>query len=345
MITGTATTVTADGQTATFDNDQEAVINFKTTSGTTYYAVAQAQTAFIDRDTAADTYAPNQLSLWYAYTGATTSPVYQGQYQTNANTALLGNNLLEGSDNLLTNNDGNTQSSNDVERLDFILDSTGQLATTTQAFAVFDRGNDTNHDAFKIAVITGVDSNGNPTSYGGNLVTVTPNDYDTSANPVANQNYTVYRYDDTSSPDNISDWDNNVTGGSVSTDLGTQGVGGVVLSLANLGITAGETIYGYSIMAADVYTTGTATVAINASISSDLVNYMNTTYYPDNTSDNTTAGNKTGDGGLDLMDINGVEFSTVEVTPEPGAYGGVLLALALGAYALQQWRRRSLRSA
>jgi hypothetical protein len=323
----------------TFDNDQEAITSFRTTSGTIYYAVAQAQTAFIDRDPTADTYAPNQTSLWYAYTGSATNPTYLGTDQTNANTALLGNNLLEGSDNLLTNNNGNTQSSDDVERLDYILNTNGQT-TTNESFAVFDRGNDTNHDSFKIAVITGIDSNGNPTSYGGNLITVTPSNYDTSANPVANQSYTVFRYDNATSPDNLTAWDNNVTGTHIaSTDQSSQGIGGVVITLASLGLTSGATVYGYSIMAADVYTTGTASVAITTSISADLVNYMNTTYYPSNTSDNTTVGDGNY-GGIDLMDVNGVEFSTTQVTPEPAVYGGVLLALALAVFALRPRRPR-----
>jgi len=251
MVTGTATSVTTDSETVTFDNNAEKVVNFTTTTGKTYYTVTSAQTALIQRDPTHDTYAPNEISIWYAYTGSATSPTYEGQYHTDANTALLGNNLLEGSDNLLTNQNGNTQSSGDVERLDFILNSSGESATTDQAFAVFDRGNTTNHDSFKIAVITGVDTNGNPTTYAGNLVTVTPSNYDTAANPVANQNYTVFRYD---TGNDLSSSDNSVTGTNIlSTDQGTQGVGGVVLSLANLGISAGTRIYGYSIMAADVY--------------------------------------------------------------------------------------------
>lgn len=343
VVDGTPTTETANGETVTFDNTQDEVTSFVSGTGTsakTYYTVAAAQEAIIDRDPSKDTYAPNQLSLWYAYTGSATNPTYLGTDQTNANTALLGNNLYEGSDNLLTNDDGNTQSSDDVERLDFILNKTGESATTGQAFAVFDRGNDTNHDSFKIAVVTAVDSNGNPTAYGGDLITVTSADYDTSANPVANQNYTVFRYN---AGNNLTSWDNNVTGGSIATtDQGTQGVGGVVLSLANLGISAGTTIYGYSIMAADVYTSSTGSVAINTAISSDLVNYLNTTYYPNNTSDNTTAGDGPTDGatgGIDLMDVNGLEFSTTQPTPEPATYGLIFAGLGVLAFAASRWRR------
>ncbi len=277
------------------------------------------------------------MSVWYAYTGSATAPTYLANDATDANTVLLGNNMYRGTDNLFTNDNGNTQSSGDIERLDFILNSAGERATTDQAFAVFDRGNATNHDSFKIAIITGVDTNGNPTSYGGNLITVTPSNYDTAANPIANQSYTVERYNN---GDNLSAEDNAITGGSIlSTDQGVQGVGGVVLSLANLGISAGTTIYGYSIMAADVYSTSTATVAINSTVSADLVNYMNTAYYPSNTSDNTTTGDGNY-GGLDLVAVNGVEFSSFAPTPEPSVYGAVLAALGLGCLGWRRWRPR-----
>ena len=342
-VTGTATSVSADNQTVTYDNDQEQVYSFKTTSGQLYYTAGSAQTALIQRDPTKDTFAPNELSVWYASTGTGTSLQYLAPDATDANTVLLGNNLYRGSDNLLTNSNGNTQSSDDVERLDFILNTSGEHATTDQAFAVFDRGNATNHDTFKIAVITGIDTNGNPTSYGGNLITVTANNYDTAANPIANQSYTVERYD---TGDNLSAQDNNIetettTGAPLTiatTDESSQGIGGVVLSLANLGISAGTTIYGYSIMAADVYTTGTASVAINASVSADLVNYMNTFYYPNNTSDNTTTGDGSY-GGIDLAAVNGVEFSSFAPTPEPGVYGAVMAAVALGVFAFRRRRR------
>ncbi len=347
--TGTASQVTADGQTATYDNNDEMLLNFKSTSGQTYYTTDEAQEALIQRDPSKDTFAPNELSIWYASTGTGTNLQYLASDATNANTVLLGDNFYRGSDNLLTNSNGNTQSSDDVERLDFILNTAGENATTDQAFAVFDRGNATNHDTFKIAIITGIDTNGNPTSYGGNLITVTANNYDTAGNPIANQSYTVERYD---TGDNLSAQDNNIvtqttTGAPLTiatTDESSQGVGGVVLSLASLGLgtsglPVGTTIYGYSIMASDVYTTGTAAIAINSTISADLVNYMNTTYYPSNTSDNTSTGDGNY-GGIDLAAVNGVEFSSIAPTPEPSVYGAVLAGLALGVFALRRRGRQ-----
>src|SRR6185312_1829547 len=143
------------------------------------------------------------------------------------------------------------------------------------------------------------------------------------------------------SPSNISDSDNAVTGSIVSTDLGTQGVGGVVLTMAQLGITSGTTIYGYSIMAADVYSTGTSAVTINSTVSSDLVNYLNTSIYPTNTSDNTTTGDGNY-GGIDLMAVNGLEFSTTKLTPEPATYGAVFVGLSLAAFGLLRRRRTAV---
>ena len=91
----------------------------------------------------------DQASDWYAYTGSSTSPTYEGVYQTNnANTMppYLGNNLYQGADNVFVNNDGSLADEDDIERLDFIEKQSGYAATTGQAFAVFDRGIDTLHD-------------------------------------------------------------------------------------------------------------------------------------------------------------------------------------------------------
>lgn len=340
IVTGTPSTTTQDGNSVTFDNNLDEVTAFTTTTGATYYANASSTIAIVDRDPTNDTYAANHYSQWYSYTGTSRSPTFQGVYESSPTSALLGNNLYEGASNLFVNDNGNTQSSGDVERVDFILSTAGESATSGQAFAVFDSDKATSHQTFKIAVVTAVDSNGNPTAYGGDLITVTSSDYDTTTNPVGNENYTVFRYD---TGNTLSTSDSEVTGTSVlAANTGTAGIGGVALTMAELGITSGETIYGYSIMAADVYTTSTSAVAITTTISADLVNYNNTTVYPTDTSNNTTTGDGNY-GGLNLADVNGIEFSTTEVTPEPAAYGAAFVGLSLlGAVWIRRRRSASL---
>jgi hypothetical protein len=94
-------------------------------------------------------------------------------------------------------------------------------------------------------------------------------------------------------------------------------------------------------MAADVYSTATTSVSINATVSSDLVNYLNTSIYHTNTSDNTTTGDGSY-GGIDLMAVNGIEFSTTKLTPEPATYGAIFVGLSLAAFGLLRRRRAAL---
>ena len=60
-------------------------------------------------------------------------------------------------------------SSGNIERLDFTWNQAFTTDPSTLAFAVFDRGVATAHDAFTIAIVTGVNASGVPTSYGGYL--------------------------------------------------------------------------------------------------------------------------------------------------------------------------------
>jgi len=76
----------------------------------------------------------------------------------------------------------------------------------------------------------------------------------------------------------------------------TQNRGGVFLSLSDLGITAGATVYGYSLLSPDFPPNATST---------DIVNTSNTTNFPVNTG--TT-------GGIDLIATTGI-FADVTVLP------------------------------
>lgn len=71
---------------------------------------------------------------------------------------------------------------------------------------------------------------------------------------------------------------------------GTQNIGGVFLSLNDLGIANTVKIFGYSIFAADLPANATA---------ADLVNFKNATFFPTNTNSST-------DGGIDLIALTGV---------------------------------------
>jgi len=302
-ITG-ITTSTSDAADSTsegynFQNTTTAVTSFAT-AGNNYAVVGLADAAYVRRNTGVGN--SNQSSVWYA-----NGSNFVGAHSNDYGSLLLGNDLNHGSDNTFSNDAG--AAGGNIERLDFVT-TAGMTATNSMAFAVFDRGDVGVHDAFKIAVITGWDSvNNKPTSYG-TLVGQAANWG--STNLVSSFNYTLFRY---SSGDNL-------TSNTASSETGNQGVGGVVFTLADLGITAGTTIYGYSLFGYDVTDGGN---------SANLLDWTSTTYYP-----STTTG-ATGTGGIDLLGLNGITFSAV---PEPSTYMLFGTGLMVGAIAFRRWRLR-----
>jgi hypothetical protein len=69
-----------------------------------------------------------------------------------------------------------------------------------------------------------------------------------------------------------------------------QNRGGVFMSFLDLGVDAGEVVYGYSLFGHDLPVSAT---------SANLVDYANTSFFPNNTSANTS------EGGIDLIAITG----------------------------------------
>ena len=237
-----------------------------------------------------------------------------GSNPTTLSGMLLNNNAIMGSDNLFTNgNDASVKNTGNVERVDFYFGAT--VVNAMDGITVFDRGLAGGHDNVKIAVFTswaGAPFGAMPTGYSGNVVTLTAASYGSNldVNPSVagvqdTLNYSLFRYNN---GDNLSALDEAV-------ETGTQGIAGAFISFANLGIATGTTIYGYSIMGADV----TTNVA-------NLANWNNATYYPTGTSD--------ANGGIDLMSFNGRISRPV---PEPSTYGALLLGGCVGVW---MFRRR-----
>lgn len=289
-----------------FERRTTSVTSFLDSAGNIYDANTVAGTAYVRRNTTVGN--DNNSSVWYDQASNTSR--FSAPYATSYDSLLLGNNLLRGSDNTFAN--GTDASSGNIERLDFLFSGSGLTSSLETSFAVFDRGLANEHDFVKIAVITGWDSTNNrPTAYGGNLVSITTADYGTE-NPVDNFTYNLFRYD---SGNNLGSpyWDDN-------SETGTQGIGGVVISMADLGIAAGTTIYGYSLMGYDVQTGGNM---------ANLVDWTNATYYSTETS------GATGSGGIDLSAVNGVLYN--RRVPEPSTYGAIFVGLTA---TFLGWRRR-----
>ncbi|MGY6530369.1 MAG: hypothetical protein ACXITR_10620 [Cyanobacterium sp.] len=215
---------------------------------------------------------------------------------------LLGDIINRGSDNIFGNTgDGGTtpqteRNNNNIERVDFV--ATGGLSAPSAAlsqigFLILERGG---NDAFKIAPITAIDGQGNPTAYG-NVVSI---EIDTDTNPwgpsgiqIATQ---VLRKDDAESFLTRTN------------SVGNQRISSIFFSYQSLGITDSQVFYGYSLVGGDV------NVGMNPN---SLLDIENENIFPRNTSSTSGA-----TGGLDLIASGGVfALSTlntldVEVTKE-----------------------------
>ncbi|OEK06856.1 hypothetical protein [Roseivirga misakiensis] len=180
----------------------------------------------------------SRLSLWIEADGAvdnTADEIYLAPERQVPERSLYQANLLNiGYDNVLVNS--GTNASN-IERIDAIY-RTG-MATSTPANAaipVMDRGA---NGEFKIAMILSLDANGDPASYG-NLVSVAPGDFGSG---VVDLGLSILFLQQALGEDPIP------TGSS------TQALGGTGITFAELGITAGQIVYGYSLFGVDVNTT------------------------------------------------------------------------------------------
>ena len=295
-VTGITTTTTAGSSATaegyTFEGAQSAISSF-TTASSTYGVASQADNVFVRRNAVNN----DQSSVWYTSSGAGTN--LSGTHNTDYGQLLTSNNIFAGSDNTFAN--GTINSTGNVERLDFTWNS-GLTVSNSLAFAVFDRGAVGVHDSFAIAAVTAVDGAGNPTAYG-SLLKVAAG-WGGAANPVADFNYRLFRYNAGS----------NLTASTANTEVGLQGIGGILITPTDLGLTNGTKIYGYSLMAMDV----------TASNSTQLLDWTNGTFYP------TTTDGTTGGGGIDLAGVNGMAFSVVpEAVPSAGLLGAFALLVSL----------------
>jgi uncharacterized repeat protein (TIGR01451 family) len=201
------------------------------------------------------------------------APAYPGS---NMENALLGNIINLGSDNIFNNG---TDAGNNIERIDYIFSSGIKVVSpTTQGFVVLERNG---NDPFKIAGIKTL-SGTNPSTYGSNLVAVATTQWGGSI-PI------------------VTDTLKDPPSGSLPflpfrSDIGSQNIKGVFISLANLGFVAGDTVYGYSLVGNDA--------------DSSCLNNPNVC--PQGTSD--------ADGGLDFISGGGI-FSVADFGDAPDTYG------------------------
>jgi hypothetical protein len=280
-------------------NNQKQLVSM--TIGNEVYTYAQQATSFVKIRRVNNVAVTGMRSLLWVekLANATNTKVaVVPKYNDNMESVFAGNSLNQGTDNLFANQGDGNGNNNNIERLDVIF-AGGIISTTNNkvGFALFERGNDNEHDPFVIAAITAVDQQGNPTAYGAPLRISTSNWGNIASSAT---NYYVVRKDAaTDSTLKIS-------------TSGTQNIGGVFISFNHMGIASGTKIYGYSIMAYDLPASATA---------ANLVDYTNTSYFPRNTS------SATSQGGIDLIALTGVLSTPEEIILPPTANNIKLNAL------------------
>ena len=174
-----------------------------------------------------------------------------------------------GTDNVFANKNEGTPNYNNIERVDFLVNNgliVKENYVDNAGFLLLERGG---NDPVKVAAITAVDDNGNPTEFG-NLLSISSNTWGDSGIALKTS---VFQ-------DEPLIW----TEPSRTTKIGNQNIKGIFVSIASLGITSGQTIYGYSVFPYDINTT-------------DLVDFSN---FPTDTASGS------GEGGIDLISSGGL---------------------------------------
>lgn len=191
-----------------------------------------------------------------------------------------GRTINKGTDNLFGNQGDDLGNNNNIERVDWIF-SSGVVTNkpADSGFPVFERGADDMHDPFCIAAVIALDNNGDPAQYG-RILRVASSHYGNLPN--SSLNYSILRKEEAETR-------------LYRTGAGNQNRGGVFVSFQDLGIDSGQAIYGYSLFPHDLPSSATP---------SNLIDYTNTTYFPTNTSSNTS------EGGIDLIAYAGLIRTT-----------------------------------
>ena len=141
-----------------------------------------------------------------------------------------------GTDNVFANDGG--VNVNNIERVDFLINSgliVKQEYVNDAGFLILERGNRNEHDPFKIAAITEIDADGNPSKFG-NLISISSSNWGDS--DIQIETNVLQKQPDWNAP--------RLTAG-----VGKQYIGGTFISIASLGVISGQTIYGYALFPND----------------------------------------------------------------------------------------------
>ncbi|HLP25649.1 MAG TPA: PEP-CTERM sorting domain-containing protein [Acidobacteriota bacterium] len=306
----------------TYLNQTTQVEYISTALGTYNFNGPLASAVYFRRNTSSGN--PNNSTVFYQYssTGSGSATVLgKGDSSPTMSEVMLSNDLTQGLRNPFANSSASTSSN--IERIDFYF-SGGYTVQAGDAMVFFDLENVGNYgDGFRVAAFTSVGTvNGAsnaPTAYANSGLLVQPG---TFGNPVDTPTGTNARYlratttngDNLASGQSITTLDTNA-GSPNSSDLYLVGT---LIRFTDLGLSVGQTIYGYSLMAGDV----------SANSASDLVNWNNSSVYLTNTDPNSW-------GNMDFMGF-GAQIS--RPVPEPSTYGALFIGASLALFGLRRWR-------
>ena len=296
--------------------EQNTPVNFVTTSSGDYKFTGPVASAVNFRRNTSEA-GPNNSTVFYQMTsGSSTQPL--GNFEASMSAMMLSNNLTEGLRNPFANGAG-AQNSN-IERIDFTLSN--YVVQANDALVFFDLENTGNFgDGFRIAAFTATGTvNGftnAPTTYANAGILVAAGSFGGPINSPTNGTTGTFVRSTYTNGDSLT--------GTPSTTLLTNGTSsplnlvGILIRFSDLGLSAGSTIQGFSLMAGDVpITTG-----------SSLVDWTNTAVYSANTDPN-AYGN---------MDFAGFGSQVARPVPELSSYGAIFISGTLLALGVRRYRR------
>lgn len=178
--------------------------------------------------------------------------------------ALVGFGINRGGDNIFVNS--NVTNTNNIQRLDYIFEDPIVVPADpkTSGFPIYERGG---NDDLNFGVISALDVNSEPSEYN-TIITFGDTDWTDTGEDINSAVLSGFPKD----------------GGDLleTANLNSQNIETIFVSFADIGLSAGDLVYGYSLAGADSTTDCT-----------QFVDYTNNSYFPQDTNQD--------DGGIDLM--------------------------------------------
>ncbi len=271
-------------------------------------AAAGADSVFVRRNTATPTSTTNvagQAIGFFSGTGGSTT--VRGTYNATMEDLFQDGNILNSTmDTFANTTSGVGNTGHNIERIDFVW-SGGYTVIGDEVIIVFNLDRVGGQDDFRVAAFTAVDNSADkvPTAYANTGVLVTGTNYPdklplNTAIP-GTQNGGITSPTSAFRTTGVDDFSG--TPLNTGTDPSVQGIGGVAISLASLGLSPGQVIYGYSLIAGDT----------TANTAADLLDFTDNSIYPTSTPDADQSGT------ADFSTFGG-KIATIQVTLALGAF-------------------------